>query len=178
MRVFDYDRYSAVEYARRWAFSRNPDYYDFSKIGGDCTNFASQCLYAGCGIMNFTPDLGWYYHSLNDRSASWTGVEYFYNFLIRNLGNAERNYRGGIGTVIGNGVGPFAVETSLKKLEIGDFIQFGTETDDFYHTPIVVGKTSNDVLLAAHSYDAYNRPLRSYKYDKLRCIHILGVRSE
>lgn len=28
---------------------RSPAYYDFSRIGGDCTNFASQGLYAGAG---------------------------------------------------------------------------------------------------------------------------------
>lgn len=178
MRVFDYDRYSAVEYAKRWAYSRNPKYYDFTKLGGDCTNFASQCLYAGSGIMNFTPDLGWYYQSVNNRSAAWTGVEYFYNFLIGNLGNAERNNRGGIGSVVGNGSGPFAIETSIEKLEIGDFIQLGNETGDYYHTPIVVGFTAHGILLSAHSYDAYDRPLSSYAFDKIRCLHILGVRSE
>ena len=56
-----YDRDAAVAYARRWALSRNPLYYDFEDIGGDCTNFASQCLFAGAGVMNFTPVTGWYY---------------------------------------------------------------------------------------------------------------------
>ena len=49
-----YDRNNAVEYAKRWALSRNPRYYDFHGIGGDCTNFASQCIYAGAGVMNYT----------------------------------------------------------------------------------------------------------------------------
>ena len=31
-----------IEYARRWAFSANPAYYNFENIGGDCTNFVSQ----------------------------------------------------------------------------------------------------------------------------------------
>ena len=29
--------------------SRNPAYLDFHGLGGDCTNFVSQCLYAGAG---------------------------------------------------------------------------------------------------------------------------------
>ena len=29
-----------------------------------------QCLYAGTGIMNFTPEFGWYYIDANDRSPS------------------------------------------------------------------------------------------------------------
>ncbi|HOA54831.1 MAG TPA: amidase domain-containing protein, partial [Clostridiales bacterium] len=56
-----YDRDKAVRYAHRWAYERNPAYYDFEKLGGDCTNFASQCIYAGSGIMNHTPVYGWYY---------------------------------------------------------------------------------------------------------------------
>jgi hypothetical protein len=76
MRERGYDRESAVQYARRWALGRNPAYYDFENIGGDCTNFVSQCLYAGAGIMNYTPVYGWYFNSLSDRTASWSGVEY------------------------------------------------------------------------------------------------------
>ena len=34
-----YNRERAVEYARRWALSRNPLFENFSGIGGDCTNF-------------------------------------------------------------------------------------------------------------------------------------------
>ena len=170
-----YDRQRAVEYARKWAFSRNPDYYDFSKIGGDCTNFASQCLFAGCWVMNYTPEIGWYYRSLNDRAAAWTGVEFFYNFLTKNAENS--NGGGGFSLdVVGNGAGPFAVETDLSGLEIGDFVQFGRATGDFYHTPIVVGFQGNTPLVAAHTNDAFNRPLSSYSFDRLRCIHILGAR--
>jgi len=34
-----YDRAAAVAYARKWALSRNPRYYDYEDLGGDCTNF-------------------------------------------------------------------------------------------------------------------------------------------
>ena len=56
-----YDRRAAVLYAHRWAYGRNPAFYDYEHLGGDCTNFASQCIYAGSGVMNFTPTFGWYY---------------------------------------------------------------------------------------------------------------------
>ena len=81
MVILEYDRARALAYAQKWAFSRNPQYYNFDWLGGDCTNFASQCLFAGTGVMNDTLELGWYYRSLNDRAAAWTGVEYFYKFL-------------------------------------------------------------------------------------------------
>ena len=71
-----YIRERAVEYASKWAFSRNPLFYDYTGIGGNCTNFVSQCLYAGSCTMNFTPVYGWYYLSDRERTASWTGVEF------------------------------------------------------------------------------------------------------
>lgn len=154
-----YDRIAAVAYAKRWAYGRNPAFYDFSAIGGDCTNFASQCIYAGAGVMNFTPTFGWFYKSLNDRTPSWTGVEYLYNFLVNNAG-----------------AGPFAEEVPLEQLELGDVVQLGRATGDFYHTPVVVGFSRGDILVAAHSYDAFNKPLSSYRAAKVRGIHILGVR--
>ena len=73
--LYPYDRQAAVRYASRWAYGRNPAYADFDALGGDCTNFASQCLYAGAGVMDFTPTFGWYYRSLRDRAPAWTGVE-------------------------------------------------------------------------------------------------------
>ncbi|MDE7439525.1 MAG: amidase domain-containing protein, partial [Clostridia bacterium] len=47
MEILDYNRELAYEYAKKWAFKRNPEFYNFNNIGGDCTNFASQCIYAG-----------------------------------------------------------------------------------------------------------------------------------
>ena len=108
MRVIGYNRAEAVAYAKKWAYGRNPAYYDFSEIGGDCTNYASQCIYAGSGQMNFTPVFGWYYRSANDRTASWTGVEYLYNFLVDN-----------------RGLGPFAEQTDRAALAVGDVVQLG-----------------------------------------------------
>ena len=79
-----YNRKAAVAYADYWAYRRNPKYYAFDEIGGDCTNFVSQCVFAGCGVMNDTPDYGWYYYNVNDRAPAWTGVGYFYRFLTEN----------------------------------------------------------------------------------------------
>ena len=37
----EYERRRALEYARRWAYGRNPLFYNFTGIGGDCTNSVS-----------------------------------------------------------------------------------------------------------------------------------------
>ena len=60
--TLEYDRARAVEYARRWALARNPLFLDFTGLGGNCTNFVSQCIFAYNQISNiwnevaFAPD--------------------------------------------------------------------------------------------------------------------------
>ena len=103
----DYDRSAAVQYAHQWAYGRNPAFYDYEHLGGDCTNFASQCLFAGSGVMNFTPTFGWYYIDSNQKAPAWTGVPYFYNFLTRQ----------------GTSVGPMGRPCTLEELLPGDVIQ-------------------------------------------------------
>ena len=159
MRDILYDRIAAAAYARRWAQKRNPAYYNFEKIGGDCTNFASQCIYAGARVMNYTPTMGWYYNSVSNRTPSWSGVEYLYNFLINN-----------------KSVGPYAREVSRDEVMPGDIVQLGRADGGYYHSPVITSVTPT-ILVAAHSYDALDRPLSSYIYDKVRYIHIDGVRT-
>ena len=154
-----YLRERSVIYAKKYAFGQNPIFGNFRGIGGNCTNFVSQCIYAGSCVMNYTPTFGWYYVSLDDRSPSWTGVEYFYNFMV---GNTD--------------VGPYGRDAALDELEIGDVIQLGNNRDGFYHTLLAVGFEGEDVLVAAQTDDAYARPLSTYSYDFARFIKILGVR--
>ena len=106
----DYDRQAAVQYAHRWAYGRNPAYYDYEDLGGDCTNFASQCVFAGSRIMNFTPTFGWYYIDANQQAPAWTGVEYFWNFFTRK----------------GFSVGPVGEPSSLEAMRPGDIVQLST----------------------------------------------------
>ena len=159
----DYDRTAAVLYAHTWAYGRNPAFYDYENIGGDCTNFASQCIFAGSGVMNFTPDLGWYYIDPNQKSPSWTGVPYLYNFLTRK----------------GPSVGPVGQPCQLQDLRPGDLIQLSFNGVEFQHTPVVVEVqtpiTPENVRIAAHSYDADYRPLSTYEYQKIRFVHIIGT---
>lgn len=162
MRVENYDRIKAKEYAKKWAYSRNPKYYNFDSIGGDCTSFISQCIYAGSGIMNYTKNTGWYYNSINDRSPSWSGVEFLYKFLINN-----------------KSVGPIGSKVEIDKLEVGDIVQLSFDGTVFGHTLIIVNienaLTLDNIYTASHTYDSYNRRISSYNFKDIRFIHINGV---
>ncbi len=159
--VKPYNRENAVAYAKKYAFSQNSLFANFAGIGGNCTNFVSQCIYAGSCEMNYKPIFGWYFISLDDRSPSWSGVEFFYNFIIENAD-----------------VGPFGRVATSDELEIGDVIQLAREGEGYYHTLLVVGFNGEDLLVAAQTDNAYARPLSTYDYDYARFIKILGVRFE
>lgn len=158
MKIIKYDRVKAVNYAINWAKRRNPKYFNFDGLGGDCTNFISQCLYAGCKVMNFTKTFGWYYRSSSDRTPSWTGVEYLYNYLITN-----------------DRIGPFAKEVNESQAEIGDIVQLAHATGDYFHTAIITEKNNNSILVSCHSRDLLSVPLSLFRYDIIRFLHVEGV---
>ena len=152
-----YNRTFAVEYAKRWALSRNPLFVDFTGSGGNCTNFVSQCLFAGSAVMDLTPTFGWYYRSVDDRAPAWTGVEQLYDFLTGSGDFLDMDAQG-----------PFAsLAQSRAEVEVGDVVQLANRDGDFYHTLIISGITDDDILVCAHSNDALDRPLSSYNYASL-----------
>ena len=160
-----YDRRAAVRYALNWAFARNPRFYDFEDIGGDCTNYISQCLYAGCNVMNYSQENGWYYINSDNRAPSWTGVNFLREFLLTNLGT-----------------GPYAEKAPLSELRRGDIIQLVDPSGRFYHTVFISAILSpavpENIFVCAHSVDSRNRRLSTYDYADAVGIHILGARKE
>lgn len=156
--MLHYNRKLAVEYARRWALSKNPNYFHFEGIGGDCTNFISQCLLAGGGKMNYDKYYGWFYIDQNNRSPSWSSVKYLQRFLLTN-----------------KTPGFVAKILPIEKLLIGDIIQLRQNPNDFNHTVIITKITNREIYVCAHSYDALDKPLSKYNYLELKGIHIEGI---
>ena len=161
MKSKEYNRKKAIQYASKWAYKRNPKYYNFDSVGGDCTSFISQCIYAGCNIMNYKKYIGWYYNSPKDRTASWSGVEYLYNFLTQN-----------------KGIGPRGVIVNINDLEVGDIIQLRFLKDRFSHSLLIVDKKGNtleDIYIATHTEDAYYRNMSTYTFEDIRFLHITDI---
>ena len=163
MKEIVYNREKVIEYAKKWAYDRNPQYYDFDNVGGDCTSFASQCIYAGAKIMNYSKQNGWYYISGNNKSPSWSGVEFLYNFLTQN-----------------KSVGPYGYEVEQDKIELGDIAQLSFDGNKFSHSLVIVkiqDKTDlNQIFISSHTFDSFNKRISEYNFKKIRFIHIDKVR--
>ncbi|MCI8411464.1 MAG: amidase domain-containing protein [Clostridia bacterium] len=166
MKEVGYDRQQVYDYAKRWAFTRNPEYYNFDSVGGDCTSFASQCIYKGSGTMNYTKEKGWYYIDGNHKSPSWSGVQFLYDFLINN-----------------KTVGPYGKELkqeNLEELQIGDIAQLSFDGNVYGHTLIIVNIENkfslNGIKIASHTFDSFNKAISEYVFKKIRFVHIQNVR--
>ena len=149
MTLYPYDRQAAVDYAHRWAYHRNPDFYSFDELGGDCTN---------------TPTFGWYYNSQYSRAPAWTGVPFFYNFLTR-----KKETPGPVGEEA-EPAGLLPGDFAQLRFAPGPFA---------HNPVIVsVGSPPalDNILVAAHSEDADYRPLSTYPIQGVRFLHIVGVR--
>lgn len=167
---YSYNVYNAASYAYNYAITPNPNYQTPSN-GQDCTNFVSQCIYAG-GLPYIDngsrTDMGsWYYQELLWQyyaSYTWGGA---YNFGL------HWGTTGGIGiqrayktieyinaaAVIDDWVN---VYNNLYK---GDIIQLiNRDTNKAHHSLIVhndiyINPTYlvDDVLFAMHTYNDRDR---------------------
>ncbi len=163
MKEVDYNRQKVVEYAKKWAYSRNPKYYNFDNVGGDCTNFVSQCIYSGSNVMNYSKQNGWYYINGNNKAPAWSGVEFLYNFLTKN--KLE---------------GPYGEDVKQNQIEIGDIAQLSFNGKTFSHTLLItkIGNRLdlNQIFISSHTFDSFNKRISEYNFEKIRFIHINKVR--
>ncbi|MBW5445646.1 hypothetical protein GE107_06155 [Cohnella sp. CFH 77786] len=88
-RGIGYRREEAVAYAERWWSEPNPSYENFEV---NCTNYVSQCLFAGHAPMNYTGrrESGWWYKGRAGGremwSYSWAVADSLQRYLSRSRG--------------------------------------------------------------------------------------------
>ena len=168
-----YDREKAVEYAQEWYNKRNPQYLEYDLYGGNCQNFASQCIHAGGMDMDikgtYTTQWKFYGKDLNynqsaaGRSYSWIGVDEFYTY-------SEYNRNSGLMT---------QYDVDLKYAQKGDVIQVGAY-NKWHHSLVVTDVVTDEngvqteIMLASNTADRWNYPLSAYIYTYPRLIHIDG----
>lgn len=138
----------ACAYAENFALKPNPNYKYFENIGGDCTNFISQILFAG-GLKQT--------HLWKPYTIPWIRVEDLYLYLTRQK----------LATKLPD-------KNSLSK---GCVIQFYTpKIGRFFHAGFITYELpNNDYLYCCHSYNKLNYPLSEiypHKYPVIRCLKI------
>jgi hypothetical protein len=136
-----YNRMEAVKYAEIWWDGHNKKYPLYAN---DCTNFISQCLYAGEFPMAGYPNMaaGWWYKNFNSSSYSWRVA----NTLRWYLPGAQTGIRG--------------IEVNdQKELSLGDIILYDFEGDGRWnHCTMVVSKDKDgDPLVNAHTQNSRKR---------------------
>ena len=173
-----FSRSAAVDYAT--TFGDKYQNYIFKRMDADCTNFVSQCLWAGYGgtsgyslsntealkarvAANYRQTSDWYGRNYDSSSQYATGafmrVVELWTYATENTGNGPR----------ATGYNNNKVWTSLSVVpRTGDVLQFySTSSGRNYHSVIVSSTNSpstSDMLdriwVCQHSDDYVNRPLR------------------
>ncbi len=161
-----YDRACAVSYADEYCGSAwgcgnnreyNPMYKDFTGLGGDCTNFASQVLgdQSGGGLpMDWT----WRYkYEGSDAGASraWAQAGALVDYLMAS-GRAVRMIRGTYADVVTPSERyPYG---AIGALDLGDLIGY-EEKGRLVHLAVVTGTDSHGyVVVDSHTADRYHVP--------------------
>jgi hypothetical protein len=141
-----YDRMKVQGYANIWWNSHNPLYLFFEN--DDCTNFVSQCLFAGNAPMNYTGkrELGWWYQGKSGKeelwSFSWAVADSLRWYLSSNS----------------HGWHAFSVDLP-EQLRIGDVISYDWDGKGRYqHSAIVTEIDAEGMpLVSAHTTNSKNR---------------------
>lgn len=71
--------------------------------------------------------------------------------------------------------GPFGKEVSQGEIEVGDIVQLSFDGVTFGHNLVVVD-IGYGIKVAAHSFDVYGKDLMAYNFNRVRFVHIEGVR--
>lgn len=165
-----YNREKAVAYAEQYCHERNPLWYNFTDEGGNCQNYASQCLLEGGIEMDYYGEEQWkcyvedpdYEPEINEeetaygRTRSWVNVGYFYNY-------AKWNEDKGLVA---------DVNANLYYAQPGDIILVGNEGPA--HTVIVSKVVNGHILVDSNSIDMKDYPIEAYTYIGIMLVKILG----
>ena len=166
-----YDRAAAVAYAHQWADGRNHLWPDYTRYGGNCQNYVSQCLLAGGIPMDLDGSAVWkWYGDTPDnrgaafgRSGSWSSVNQFAQY-------AESNTGYGLAA---------RIDAPYYEGEPGDILDLGFG-GEWQHTVLIVGTVTDeagntvDYLVDSNTVGQRSFPAGAYDYFQQMLIRIYG----
>ncbi|WP_088549372.1 amidase domain-containing protein [Paenibacillus aquistagni] len=168
-RRVNYRRDKAVEYAEQWWNEPNPRFEIFEL---DCTNYVSQCLFAGGAPMDYTGrrESGWWYRGKVNGKESWS-----YSWSVANsLEHFLLSSKAGLRAELVN---------HPNELKLGDVIQYDWDGDgnyqhstivtafDLYGMPLVNAHTTN----SRHRYWDYQDSYAWNEATNYRFFHIADI---
>ncbi|UHA74865.1 amidase domain-containing protein [Paenibacillus sp. 481] len=144
-RSIPYLREKAVEYAEQWWNEANPRFLSFED---DCTNYVSQCLFAGGAPMNYTGrrETGWWYKGMVNGREAWSYSWAVADSLERLLTYNEAGLRA-------------TVVSRASDLQLGDIIAYDWDGNGHYqHNSIVTSFDKSGMpLVNAHTTNSRHR---------------------
>ncbi len=174
----DYDGYNAACYALTYSRTGhgenvsngyyNSNFYNFNSVGGDCQNFASQCIWAGFNGNN-DPDAinkllrpmdgdnpQWYCDGKGNKSSSWATPSFFDEYT----------------NDTGNGVRIDATKSKDNADLYTSSLQLGDEVivNNGGHAIIIVDFDKTDAYFSAHSGNVRRGRLKDYNFNKGKII--------
>lgn len=140
-----YERDAAAAYADKWWDSGNPEFTTFTV---DCTNYISQCLFAGKAPIHYTGkrETGWWYKGYVNSREWWSYSWAVSNSLARLLNTSTSGLRADL------------VEQP-EQLMLGDVIVYDWDGDGaFQHSTIVTAFDAGGMpLVNAHTVSSKHR---------------------
>lgn len=163
-----YRREQAVAYADTWWNQPNPQYEEFE---ANCTNYVSQCLFAGEVPMHYTNrrDSGWWYKGRQQKGKEWWSYSWAVSRSLTAFLSKSRSK------------GLRAVEVDrADKLELGDIIVYDWNGNNtFQHSTIVTAFDSKgqplvnaNTVASKHRYWDYQDSYAWTPNTRYRFFHI------
>ena len=137
------DRYCGAAEEEQYGFKYNKAYRNFNPEGGDCANFASQCLHEG---GKFKKTGGWNYNK-GDASATWVNADKFKDYWVYS-GNAS---------VLAYGNYEKVYKASYKLLP-GDFVAYEKKGDVKHISMVTNADSRGYALVTCHNTDRNDVP--------------------
>jgi hypothetical protein len=165
--IASYRRDLAAAYADRWWNEANPAYEQFEV---NCTNYVSQCIFAGNAPMNYTGrrDAGWWYKGRSGGRESWSYSWAVSNAFQRYLSESRTK---ALGTEIVD---------SPDQLQLGDVITYDWFGDGHFHHSTVVTAfdrqgmplVNANTVPSRHRYWDYKDSYAWTEHTRYRLFHI------